>query len=599
MKSPGVLTGLLAAALLVSVSGRFCQYPPTWRTTSDVQPMLNTRGKVTVVALLLATWPMCQHQAAGLETIRQEYIAQGRTEISFMIVNSKEVPEQIGQLSSRTNFPVYQDTNATNIWNKLNGGKDDVLIYDRCGKLVYFIPFPSSLLRYHLTDWAIRTAYDTDPCGCQRSIRRSRRRRRRHNHERHSHRSGSNAIVVGMGRSAVRDMNRTPNWTGNRWNRPIPTHKVIRKLWNIMKKHYRNQRNKRAWVCPSVSSDLENNCACRQAFFPERLGLCSCEELGLTVVQECVWFNWDSFLRRHSFHSEIARPNWEFLTDWPCDFHTTNSSATCRWPLDISDNSSWQWLTEETGVQVCSWPRTEDTCSWRKEGDNVSWQWPNQQVCKWSQSSGTWQCSTKSTSSPWRWQNNESGTKTWQWDHLSGNCMWQCITSDSGELSWNWPIGETVSAVIRWQSTQSDERWQWQTTTTHVEQCQWTSPRSNSPTWRCQRRWQWHSEGPSLNWHWSGQHYEADVCTWPSSGRRSTRTWQCHTVGNDWQWQGLTSSGQTWEESRQDGQLWPWRTKCQWQVGAWRWRDENDGHGIWLWHHASQSWRWQNSHMLS
>ncbi|CAC5386420.1 unnamed protein product [Mytilus coruscus] len=187
MKSPGVLTGLLAAALLVSVSGRFCQYPPTWRTTSEVQPMLNTRGK---------------HQAAGLETIRQEYIAQGRTEISFMIVNSKEVPEQIGQLSSRTNFPVYQDTNATNIWNKLNGGKDDVLIYDRCGKLVYFIPFPSSLLRYHLTDWAIRTAYDTDPCGCQRSIRRSRRRRRRHNHERHSHRSGSNAIVVGMGRSA-------------------------------------------------------------------------------------------------------------------------------------------------------------------------------------------------------------------------------------------------------------------------------------------------------------------------------------------------------------------------------------------------------------
>ncbi|XP_063396993.1 selenoprotein P-like [Mytilus trossulus] len=155
---------------------------------------------------------MCQQQAAGLETIRQEYIAHGRTEISFMIVNSKEVPEQIGQLSSRANFPVYQDTSTTNIWNKLNGGKDDVLIYDRCGKLVYFIPFPSSLLRYHLTDWAIRTAYDTDPCGCQRSLRRSHRRRRRHNHERpHSHRSGGSAIVVGMGRSAVRDMNRTPN----------------------------------------------------------------------------------------------------------------------------------------------------------------------------------------------------------------------------------------------------------------------------------------------------------------------------------------------------------------------------------------------------
>lgn len=50
-----MLTGLLAAALLVSVSGRFCQDPPTWRTPSGDQPMLDTRGKVTVVALLLAT----------------------------------------------------------------------------------------------------------------------------------------------------------------------------------------------------------------------------------------------------------------------------------------------------------------------------------------------------------------------------------------------------------------------------------------------------------------------------------------------------------------------------------------------------------------
>lgn len=56
--------GLLAAAVLASAYGRFCERPPVW-TASGVQPMINTRGKVTVVALLLATWPMCQQQATG------------------------------------------------------------------------------------------------------------------------------------------------------------------------------------------------------------------------------------------------------------------------------------------------------------------------------------------------------------------------------------------------------------------------------------------------------------------------------------------------------------------------------------------------------
>lgn len=46
--------GLVAAAVLASAYGRFCERPPVW-TASGVQPMINTRGKVTVVALLLAT----------------------------------------------------------------------------------------------------------------------------------------------------------------------------------------------------------------------------------------------------------------------------------------------------------------------------------------------------------------------------------------------------------------------------------------------------------------------------------------------------------------------------------------------------------------
>lgn len=49
-----MLTGLLAATFLATVYGRFCQPPPVWTMNGD-QPMLHTRGNVTVVVLLLAT----------------------------------------------------------------------------------------------------------------------------------------------------------------------------------------------------------------------------------------------------------------------------------------------------------------------------------------------------------------------------------------------------------------------------------------------------------------------------------------------------------------------------------------------------------------
>ena len=578
--------GLVAAAVLASAYGRFCERPPVW-TASGVQPMINTRGKVTVVALLLATWPMCQQQATGLEAIRKEYNNHGRTEITFMIVNSKDAADQISLLSSRVNFPVYQDTNQSNIWTKLNGGKDDMYIYDRCGKLVYFIPFPSSLLRYHLTDWAIRSAYNFNSCRCQRRTR-SRLRRRRHNHERHRSRHNQ-GIVVGMGNSGLR--NRAPTWRGTSWNNSRRSHRIIRKLWSLMKKHYSHQTNRRAWMCPTVSSNLERSCSCRQAFFPERIGVCSCDELTLTVVQECVWYNCNSFLRRNSLLNEVLRPNWDFLTTWPCDLNS-DLSATCRW--SVSTDTTWQWRTDVSGSQTCSWPSPTDSWSWRTIGEFTSWQWPNQQICNWQQDLNIWQCTTNDTSSPWQWQPNESGGKSWQWHHISGNCMWQCISTNNGHLSWEWPIGETDSAVIRWQSTQLDERWQWHASVDHNKSCQCTSPLGNSATWRCGKRWHCHNDGTSLNWHCSGQNHQADVWSWPISRSGNHRLWQCRTIDNDWHWQGLTASGQTWEESRQDGQLWPWQNRWQWQVSAWQWRREGQGYGVWLWHHASQSWRWQN-----
>lgn len=589
MRGPGpLLTGLLAATALAAVSGQFCRQPPVWTANGD-QPMQHTRGKVTVVALLLATWPMCKNQAAGLEAMRQQYVNQGRTDISFMIVNAKEAADHIGELTSRVDtehFPVYQDTNETNIWRKLRGGKDDIYVYDRCGQLIYYIPFPSSLLQYHLTDWAINAALQyRSPCSCHHDqLSQRRNRRRRHNHERHHN---HHSVIVGMGRSSRRDLSRSLEWNGRSCNRP-KNHKIIRKLWSVIKKYYRNHLNKRAWICPTVSSELENICSCRQAYFPETLGVCSCEELTINVVQECICFNWESFLTMQSMLSDVVRPNCEYLTSWPCDFSPLESTSDCRWPSNSTSSCHWQIGTN--GSEIWSCQGTNNSWSWQAEDDVVKWSCSDNQICRWTQTN--WNCNSEIVSSPCRWQQNNDGSHTWQWQHLSGNCMWQCSAVDLG-LSWEWPIGETTTAVIRCRSTQTDERWRWQTSSPRVKPCRCTSSHGHTALCRCGSRWKCHSEDSLLHCHWSQSSNQAEVCSWPIT-TRSLRLWQCETISNNCRWQGLTSSGETWEENNPDGQLWPWQTTWQCQIDAWRWRSGSDGQSLCLWHQASQSWRWQN-----
>lgn len=68
-----------------------------------------------------------------LEHIRGQLLQQNVDDIRFIIVNSKlqHSLDNVGELSRRVSFPVYQDTRRNNIWSQLNGRKDDFLIYDR------------------------------------------------------------------------------------------------------------------------------------------------------------------------------------------------------------------------------------------------------------------------------------------------------------------------------------------------------------------------------------------------------------------------------------------------------------------------------------
>jgi len=71
----------------------------------------------------------------------------------------------VSYLEERVQFPVYQAAPGNDVFQMLNGRKDDVYVYDRCGRLAYHIPFPKSYTRYGFVESAILSTLLDQPCG--------------------------------------------------------------------------------------------------------------------------------------------------------------------------------------------------------------------------------------------------------------------------------------------------------------------------------------------------------------------------------------------------------------------------------------------------
>uniref|UniRef100_A0A3Q2CJ26 Selenoprotein P2 n=1 Tax=Cyprinodon variegatus TaxID=28743 RepID=A0A3Q2CJ26_CYPVA len=137
-------------------SSRICQPAPDWAINGR-SPLKELQGHVVVVALI--------------GRLRTKLARRNITEVSFMIINEQEN-------SSRANYwalknrapakvPVYQqDANGTDVWEILDGDKDDFLIYDRCGHLTFHIVLPYSSLNHPYVETAIRATYLTNICSC-------------------------------------------------------------------------------------------------------------------------------------------------------------------------------------------------------------------------------------------------------------------------------------------------------------------------------------------------------------------------------------------------------------------------------------------------
>uniref|UniRef100_A0A4W2HJX2 Selenoprotein P n=1 Tax=Bos indicus x Bos taurus TaxID=30522 RepID=A0A4W2HJX2_BOBOX len=171
----------LALALCLLLTGgtesqgqsSYCKQPPPW-SIKDQDPMLNSYGSVTVVALLQAitnySFFCIFSKYVRLEDLRVKLEKEGYSNISYVVVNHQGISSRLKYVHLKNkvseHIPVYQqEENQPDVWTLLNGNKDDFLIYDRCGRLVYHLGLPYSFLTFTYVEDSIKTVYCEDKCG--------------------------------------------------------------------------------------------------------------------------------------------------------------------------------------------------------------------------------------------------------------------------------------------------------------------------------------------------------------------------------------------------------------------------------------------------
>ncbi|KAI5134308.1 Selenoprotein P [Manis pentadactyla] len=117
----------------------------------------------------LCKWPPAW-TASRLEELRVKLEKEGYTNISYVVVNHQGISSRLKYIHLKDkvseNISVYQqEESQTDVWTLLNGQKDDFLIYDRCGRLVYQLSLPYSFLVFPYVEETIKIAYCEKKCG--------------------------------------------------------------------------------------------------------------------------------------------------------------------------------------------------------------------------------------------------------------------------------------------------------------------------------------------------------------------------------------------------------------------------------------------------
>lgn len=112
-----------------------------------------------------------------IKTLASILESNGLDDVKLLIINSRDVSSvrELPRLLSTvngSNVQVIQETNESKIWSPLGGHRGDIFVYDRCGRLTYYIPNPLSILTSTrpIIQATILSTYFDNPCGVDCSI---------------------------------------------------------------------------------------------------------------------------------------------------------------------------------------------------------------------------------------------------------------------------------------------------------------------------------------------------------------------------------------------------------------------------------------------
>ncbi|CAJ0968563.1 unnamed protein product [Ranitomeya imitator] len=105
-----------------------------------------------------------------LDELRVKLENDNYMNVSFIVVNHQEEDSRAkyNELKIRVSeyIPVYQqEEGQADIWSLLKGIKNDVFVYDRCGRLVKHLTLPFSFLQFNYVEDAIKQVYCGTTCG--------------------------------------------------------------------------------------------------------------------------------------------------------------------------------------------------------------------------------------------------------------------------------------------------------------------------------------------------------------------------------------------------------------------------------------------------
>jgi len=98
------------------------------------------RGQAVVVGIYAGWCNVCVAQLQKMELMQKELREQG-VRVQFLAINRIDAETNQSNVTEVSSFPIFQDTAAVNAWKQHETKQDDIIVYDRNGKLHTYFSF--------------------------------------------------------------------------------------------------------------------------------------------------------------------------------------------------------------------------------------------------------------------------------------------------------------------------------------------------------------------------------------------------------------------------------------------------------------------------